>query len=111
MAARLAFSVFFLMALSAPGDAVERGRTVTLGIGALSCANWQMSRNSEMAGQHWIMGFWTGLNVHGQNHMVGEKTDAPAIWAEVWKICSESPSMTLLDATGTHYERVKQQLR
>jgi hypothetical protein len=74
------------------------------GIGRSSCANWLSQPVKENEGKAWIFGFWAGLNrLNEQNHMVGGKSDGPAIVGETRKICAAEPSTDLVDAVERVY--------
>lgn len=82
---------------------------MTFGIGRSSCATWQSNQANRTAGSNWLLGFWTGLNAaNTSNNLVGAKTDGLGIIAEVEKICSQRPSMDLMDATTAVYSALAQ---
>jgi hypothetical protein len=78
------------------------------GFGLSSCARWQ-TRGNDFQGKVWILlGYWSGLSSMDQTtDMVGNDTDADAIFAEVALICARRPSLKLKDAVLAHYLRLK----
>ena len=66
--------------------------------GVQSCAVWQSSPRNQLAGQTWILGFFSGHN-YAQAQRVGQSTNASGIIAEVKKICTAQPTMRLREAT------------
>lgn len=81
----------------------------SLGRGNRSCAIWLSSPTEEAIGGNYIQGMWTGLNAFNSKGMTmtGSKTDTPGILAEVKKVCTDAPSMPLVDAVLTAYVRVQ----
>jgi hypothetical protein len=74
------------------------------GIGAMSCAHWQSSKEHLAEGTVWIYGFWTGLNyVAAASEQPQSGTNAAAIVAEVKKTCAQLPSQALASAVWTTY--------
>jgi hypothetical protein len=74
------------------------------GIGRSSRANWLSQPAKEAEGTAWIFGYWAGLNrFNEQNHMVGGRSDSPAIVGETKKICAIEPSTYLIDAVERVY--------
>lgn len=75
------------------------------GQGTKSCASWLASRSSESDGITWLLGMWTGLNLFNleDHHTVGSSTDGMGIYGEVKKVCAETPSMSLANATLSAY--------
>jgi hypothetical protein len=51
-----------------------------------------------LAGQTWILGFFSGHN-YAQAQRIGRSTNASGIIGEVKKICTGQPTMRLRDAT------------
>jgi hypothetical protein len=96
--------------LVVPAAAAEDDITFYMyGMGNKSCAYWQSSQATLYAGNSWIYGYWSGLNAfNNKDHMVGSKTDANGIVAEVKKVCAEHPSMSVSDATLAVYEMLAQ---
>lgn len=75
-----------------------------VGIGTLSCANWQSSPAKVKEGKAWLFGAWTGLNsINPKNRLVGSKSDARGLAAEVKRLCTDKPSMSLHEATLLAY--------
>jgi hypothetical protein len=75
-----------------------------MGIGGMSCANWQSTQAHRSEGTVWIYGFWTGLNyVAAASDQAQAKIDMAAIVPEVEKTCSQQPSQTLASAVWTTY--------
>jgi hypothetical protein len=93
------------LALCARAEAQEIGGMAwAFGMGTQSCAYWLSNYRSENAGEHWISGYWSGLNVGNTNdHDVGHTVDAEGIIGEVKKFCKDHPSELLTVATGTVY--------
>ena len=57
-----------------------------VGIGGMSCAHWQSTREHRLEGTIWIYGFWTGLNyVAAASDQTQAKTDVGTIVVEVKK--------------------------
>jgi hypothetical protein len=73
--------------------------------GAQSCAVWQSSPRNQLAGQTWILGFFSGHN-YASAQRVGQSTDASEITAEVKKICTARPTMRLREATAEAYGNI-----
>lgn len=75
------------------------------GMGAGSCAAWQADPAHISAGNHYITGLWTGLNMFNpaSHKMVGSKTDAVGIIGEVKLYCASHPSDALADAISETY--------
>ena len=74
------------------------------GIGSMSCAHWQSTKEHLSEGTVWIYGFWTGLNyVAAASEQPQSGTDTAAIVAEVKKTCAHAPSLTLASAVWTTY--------
>jgi hypothetical protein len=77
------------------------------GVGINSCANWQ-TKGNDFQGKAWILGYWSGLSSMDEaGDIVGNETDAAAIFAEVALICTKNPSMKLREAVLSHYLRLK----
>jgi hypothetical protein len=66
--------------------------------GVQSCAVWQSSPRNQLAGQTWILGFFSGHN-YAQAQRIGQSTNASGIIDEVTKICTAQPTMRLREAT------------
>ena len=95
----------------AEDGALNDRATVTV-IDNRSCARWLESAATKNAGDHWIAGFWTGLNVFSQrNRLVGDKVDPEGIIGEVEKVCREHPSMALVFAAKQVYDMMAEQHR
>ncbi len=76
--------------------------------GDQSCATWLSSEAEKYAGEHWITGFWTGLNFNNpKNHTVGGGIDAEGIVAEIKLVCRAEPSRSLLSATVEVYRKLE----
>ena len=71
--------------------------------GVQSCAVWQSSPRNQLAGQTWILGFFSGHN-YASAQRVGQSTDA--IIDEVKKICTARPTMRLREATAEAYGNI-----
>lgn len=76
--------------------------------GGVSCATWLSSVRQEEAGNEFVAGLWTGLNLAGPNHLVGRTTDREGILGEVRLRCRAEPSEAL-DAMAyrTYFEMRK----
>ena len=73
--------------------------------GVQSCASWQSSPRNQLAGQTWILGFFSGHN-YAKAQKVGQSTNASGIIGEVKKICTAQPTMRLRDATKEAYGNI-----
>ncbi len=76
--------------------------------GTRSCAAWLSNGATKNAGDHYITGFWSGLNAFNQNtimRMTGNHTDNLGTIGEIEKICREKPSMDLQNAVFEIYFR------
>ena len=73
--------------------------------GAQSCAVWQSSPRNQLAGQTWILGFFSGHN-YASAQRVGQSMDASEIIAEIKKICTARPTMRLREATVEAYGNI-----
>ena len=86
-----------------------QAQALVIGIGNLSCANWLQSPEFKLIGQDWIGGYWSGLNAgmgfRGNDGLKypGIRSDAPAIFGEVEKICVAEPSTKLIEAVDRVY--------
>ena len=74
-------------------------------LGVQSCAVWQSSPRNQLAGQNWILGFFSGHN-YGSVQRVGQATNASGIISEVKKICTAQPTMRLREATKEAYGNI-----
>ena len=73
--------------------------------GVQSCTVWQSSPRNQLAGQTWILGFFSGYNyAHAQR--VGQSTNASGIIDEVKKISAAQPTMRLREATKEAYGNI-----
>ena len=95
---RTVFTLFTLVFLTTQSEA-ETLTMDTWGAGTVSCATWLSTSVSEIQGQHWILGFWTGSNwvaiTYGAKGSVGHSTDGHGVIGEIKKRCLNSPSDTL----------------
>lgn len=95
---RTAFTILTLIFLTSQGRA-ENVRVDILGAGAVSCATWLSTPTSELHGESWILGFWTGSNwvalTYGAERNVGYSTDNLGLIGEVKKRCLNSPSQSV----------------
>jgi hypothetical protein len=82
----------------------QTNMTMEFGIGRLSCANWNNLTDGE--GNAWILGYWAGMNIYSDNHLVGHLTDGLGILAEVRLLCRQHPSMPILQAANTVYLQI-----
>jgi hypothetical protein len=94
-----------LAALVADPAKAEDVNTLSFGSGPASCATF-LQGPYRASGEGWILGFWSGLNLAGPNHQVGQGTDGHAIVAEVERICDRNPSISLQSAVTQHYNAV-----
>lgn len=78
--------------------------------GQQSCATWLSNEGQRAAGNWWILGFWSGLNVQS-NGFVGHTTDTNGLIGEVKLYCEASPSTNLITAVTKVYLRFKAQGR
>jgi hypothetical protein len=101
----LLFAVLVLAASLFPAPAQNAEISVDMiGIGSMSCAHWQSTKEHLLEGTIWIYGFWTGLNyVSASSDQAQAKIDAAAIAAEVEKTCARQMSQTLATAAWTAY--------
>ena len=60
---------------------------------------------NQLAGQTWILGFFSGHN-YALAHKVGQSTNASGIIDEVKKICAAQPTMHLREATKEAYGNI-----
>lgn len=79
------------------------GQILQFGMGIRSCAAWLQNDASEITGNNWILGYWTGMNESNANHAVGNSTDALGIFGEIKKTCTEDPALSLREATASAY--------
>lgn len=80
----------------------SKAKYYAMGPGVDSCASWLKSSQNELVGASWLLGFWTGLNA-ASTQLVGEKTNVDGRVGEVKKICTDRPSMSLVDAAFKAY--------
>lgn len=89
-------------ALSAWLTTSASAAVLTLGIGAGSCGTWESSQTTEIAGENWILGYWSAANANdgdtGPNSTTGSTTDDYGIIALVRKYCADHPEWKLADA-------------
>lgn len=77
-----------------------------------SCATWLSNPSQFAYGRGFILGVWTGLNMKNpKSGRVGFSTDGAGIVAEVKLVCEAEPSVDLLVATMTVYNRFEKELR
>lgn len=78
------------------------------GIGLRSCATWMASESSQRAGENWILGAWTGMNLKNpKSNIVGVNSDGNGILGEVRNYCVQKPSAMLLEAVNVTYSRMQ----
>lgn len=102
------------VALALDAAAQSTGRTAfVMGIGTNSCAWWLSSEATKNAGQHYIIGFLSGMNIARAelqdvsiNSNVGRNTDSAGWIGEVEKACREAPSEFLVQATLKAYRKL-----
>jgi hypothetical protein len=98
-------AVFIGLAAMLPlGVAHAQSDYLATGIGIQSCAFWLSDPRRENEGIAWLYGFWTGANMMNQrDRHLGSGTDSEGRVAEVKKLCSTKPSMSLVDAAANAY--------
>jgi hypothetical protein len=97
-----------VFALGATGTQADN-TVQAFGIGAKSCAYWLSGPEHEADGRSWALGFWTAYNnLNGVSHLVGVKSHAEAILAEIKESCLAEPSMSLGETVARAYERFLQ---
>jgi|GEM_PF-3181066 hypothetical protein len=103
----LIFVIFMLVNMNpALAEDTIHSDQFQLGIGTKSCAFWLSSQETEEEGRIWMLGYWSGLNSgRWWDSGVGNNTDAYAIFAEVKKVCNESPSLGFNFAISKVYGR------
>ena len=75
-----------------------------------SCAWWMLSPNHKVAGNMFLLGFFSGANMWNPfDHQVG--TDAAGIYAEVAQACAGQPSRSLAEAAMEVYNRQMMRVR
>lgn len=91
------------------GAASADGRRVWVPGGAnTSCATWSASPEQYEFGSVWVLGFWGGLNLKNpKGEAVGASTDSAGIIGEAKLACEAKPSIDLLAATLTVYDRLE----
>jgi hypothetical protein len=105
MIKRILFAPLVFAALVFPASAQDAKVSVEMiGIGSMSCAHWQSTKEHQLEGTVWIYGFWTGLNyVAAASDQAQAKIDVAAIAAAVEKTCARQMSQTLASAAWTAY--------
>jgi hypothetical protein len=83
MLGRILFAVPVFAAPLYPASAQSAEVSVDMiGIGSMSCAHWQSTKEHLLEGTVWIYGFWTGLNdVAAASDQAHAKIDVTAIAA------------------------------
>ena len=77
------------------------------GIGQGSCGTWLSTPSNTIQGDQWILGWWSATNLANErNKFVGEQTDGEGILGEVRKVCTDNPSMLLINATASVYVKM-----
>jgi hypothetical protein len=99
------------LALCADSEAQQPSTMSVFGIGHFSCANWLSNSTTQIAGQHWIDGYFTGINSLNSDHYVGQSVDSAGIYGEIAKVCREHPSQPLMNATAAVYMMLQDQKR
>jgi hypothetical protein len=80
---------------------------LTYGMGNQSCASWTDNPAATVAGDQWILGYWSALNlVNTTNKSVGSKTDGEGVLGEVRLYCQQHPSMLINAAVSDVYVRM-----
>lgn len=75
-----------------------------IGMGVESCAKAFNPTYADKT-EDWILGFVSGMNaVKGSN--VGRNTDAQGVIGEVRLICSQRPSMRMVEAAAEAYKKM-----
>jgi hypothetical protein len=102
---RILFAPLVFAALVFPASAQDAKVSVEMiGIGNMSCAHWQSTKEHLLEGTVWIYGFWTGLNyVAAASDQAQAKIDVAAIAPAVEKTCARQMSQTLASAAWTTY--------
>lgn len=103
-------SAAVLIAVFAMGAAEPAQASSYIWGGEQSCATWLSTDAQRAAGNWWIWGYWSGLNVQS-NGTVGHSTDANGVIGEVKLYCESAPSTNLINATTQVYLRFKAQGR
>lgn len=105
---RLAVLSFFLSRL--PAGTAFAQRVTTFG-GSETCSIWFSTKDSYTAGYTWILGFWTGLNVHSslenERATIGSTMTASDIIDEITKMCNVDKSIRVDIATFALWSRTK----
>jgi hypothetical protein len=98
------------MALPFHGNAEStRVRINIMGLGAEPCEVIESGRISKEDINHWVEGFWSGLNyVAAASQQKQSIVDRAAIMAEVEKVCRRSPSQILATAAWTAFLALNQ---
>jgi hypothetical protein len=105
MIKRVLFAVLISSAPVWPVSAQDARVSVDMiGIGGMSCAHWQSTKEHLLEGTVWIYGFWTGLNyVAAASDQAQAKIDMAAIVADVEKTCARQTLKTLASAVWITY--------
>jgi hypothetical protein len=105
MIKRVLFAVLISSAPLWPVSAQDARVSVDMiGIGGMSCAHWQSTKEHLLEGTVWIYGFWTGLNyVAAASDQTQAKIDMAAIVGEVEKTCARQTLKTLGSAVWITY--------
>ena len=99
------------LALCAPAEAQDESMVSRLGVGTRTCAYWLTNATTENAGEHWIDGFWSGLNEAYPPHDVGHTVDGVDIRGEIKKRCMDHPSELLVYTTAWVYGMLRDEKR
>jgi hypothetical protein len=106
---RACLAALFLVLEAAWMQALANNTVQSFGIGGQICTYWLSSPERELAGRSWALGFWTAYNnLNGNTHLVGSKSDAEAILAEIKEYCLAEPSSSLGAAVARVYEQFLQ---
>lgn len=96
-----ALALALALQASSPSDHVTYE---VYGIGQGSCAKWRSTPSDTIQGDQWVLGWWSAMNLaNDRNKFVGTQTDGEGIVGEVLKVCTENPSMLLINAAAAVY--------
>ena len=93
--------VLVLLLTTAPAAAEQ---FTVFGFGSASCGKWLSNEDSYNQGFDWILGFWSGANGYGVNHIVGASTaDGYGIVGVVKQRCEANPAQSLVSTVQEIY--------
>lgn len=74
------------------------------GVGTETCATWLLTKDSEAAGNNWVLGYWSGLNtMNTKNHGVGDGLRQSQVLGEVKRQCLAAPTATVANTVEGIY--------